>query len=355
MFIKNKTYQCDLENAIESIPGIESLYGKKFLVTGASGMIASFIIDLLMYLSLCRNAEIEVYALGRNEVSIKKRFQSHVGNAGFHIVLQDVTNPIAMEASVDFIIHAAGDGYPSAFREHPVETMTPAFIGTLNLLHYAREKKIEKVLLVSSGEVYGKGDKQKDGFREKDTGYIDSTSVRSCYPMAKLAAETLLVSYGQEYGIHTVITRLSHVYGPNFSDKDNRATAQFIRNVVRKKDIVLHSPGQQLRSYTYIADCASGILFALLFGEDGQAYNVANDNSRVTIAEFAECLAAASNKKCIYEMPTDLERKEQTPLTYAVLNAEKLEKLGWNGKYVISEGMKHLLQILVENGEDTYG
>lgn len=346
MYFKNEFYQQDLKKAWEQVPEKKQLFHKGILLTGAGGMIASFAVDMLMYLNCHENADIQVYAMGRNLQRLQERFASYSENPLFHIVIQDVTEPFQVSFQVDYVIHAAGDGYPAAFRERPVETMMPAFTGTFQLLDFARKEGGKRFLYVSSGEVYGQGEQQEDGFSEDYSGYLDSTAVRSCYPMAKRGAETLCIAYGAEYGLETVIARLSHVYGPNLSDKDNRATAQFIRDVMSNRDIELHSEGKQMRSYTYVADCVSGMFFVLLHGKSGEAYNIANPKSRVTIAQFAEKLAVAVGRTCVFRCPAESEKRELTPITYAVLNTDRLYSQGWKGSYTIDDGIEQLFRIL---------
>lgn len=347
MYIGNKTYRKDLETALHGIINYRELFHKSILVTGATGLIGSFLVDLLLYANQQENAGIEVYALARNKETLCTRFASVQKMPELHFLVQDVTEPLQLQECVDYIIHAAGDGFPSAFREHPVETMTPAVLGTYQLLLYAKEMRIKRFIYLSSGEVYGKEIGRVKAFTEAETGDIDSMDVRSCYPIAKRCAEALCVSFMEQYQVPTVIARLSHTYGANVSARDNRATVQFMKNAVAGQNIVLHSPGRQLRSYTYVADCVSGVLTVLLNGRAGEAYNVANAASRVTVAEFAGMVAEKSGRQCIFEQPTNSEKKELTPIEYAVLASEKLEGLGWTGQYDISGGISQMLEIAV--------
>lgn len=345
MYIGNETYRKDLETSLHGIVNYRELFHKSVLVTGATGLIGSFLVDLLLYADQQENAGIRVYALARNKDALCARFASVQKMPELHFLVQDVTEPLQLTGHVDYIIHAAGDGFPSAFREHPVETMTPAVLGTWQLLRHAKEMGIKRFLYLSSGEVYGKAVGEAQAFTEADTGNIDSMDVRSCYPMAKRCAETLCVSFMEQYQVSVVIARLSHTYGANVSSRDNRATVQFMKNALAGQDIVLHSSGKQLRSYTYVADCVSGVLTILLNGRAGEAYNVANAASRVTIAEFAEMVAQKSGRQCKMEQPTAFEKKELSPIEYAVLASDKLEDLGWTGQYDISDGISNMLEV----------
>ncbi|MGN0414070.1 MAG: NAD-dependent epimerase/dehydratase family protein [Agathobacter sp.] len=347
MFITNMLYREDLETAIQSVPAFHKLKGKSFLLTGATGLIASFLVDLLLYANDVYDMQTRIYALGRTQEGLSKRFSSCIGRADLSFVEQDVREKITLDFPVDYVIHAAGNGYPAAFREDPVGTMTTAFIGTNNILEYVRAHHVQKVIYISSGEVYGRMDVERP-FRESDSGYVDCASVRACYPSAKRAAESLVISYVRQYGIDASIVRPGHTYGPNTSAGDNRANTQFMKAAVAEKEIILHSAGGQIRSYTYIADNISALLTVLIHGQSGEAYNIANRNSRGTISDFATLAAECAGVKYSFEEPDQTEKEELTPIKYAVLDAGKLEGLGWRGTYSLPVGIKRTYQILKE-------
>lgn len=357
MFIKNEIYRNDLDQAIEATPGFIQLYGKSFLITGATGLLASFIIDMFMYANIKYHADITVYALGRSKQRLDTRYASYKSqelyknqkpyknSSRITYVIQDVCDPLKLTQRVDYILHAAGDGYPAAFHSHPVDTMTPALFGTYHLLEYAKKYEAVRMLYISSGEVYGQNTENQKAFDESDSGYLDTLNPRACYPSAKRAAETLCASFRQQYGIDCVIARPGHVYGPNTFGGDNRASTQFINDILQGKNIVLKSDGNQIRSYTYVADNASGLLTVLLHGKTNEAYNIAHQDVRVKISEFATTAAEIGDQKCVFEHPDETELAQRTPIHFAVLNSEKLQKLGWKGKYCLKDGIGHTLKI----------
>ena len=157
----------------------------------------------------------------------------------------------------------------------------------------------------------------------------------------------MCAAFGEEYGCNTIIARLSHVYGGCTSNKDNRATAQFLECAAKGEDIILHSAGLQLRSYTYVADAVLGILVTILSGKNGEAYNVANPKSRVTISEFARVTAEVGGVDCIFDCELD---GNSTPISYAVLDTEKIERLGYVARYSIEAGIRNSLLIQREVG-----
>lgn len=339
------TYRQDLQNAVANTRDIEKLKGCSVMVTGATGLIGSFVVDMLLEYNRLHQANITVYALGRSEKRLQERFEGAYCK-GLHFVEQDVNCEPTFDFDVDYIIHAASNAYPAAFASDPVGTILSNVLGVKYLLDYAKQHAAKRLLFVSSGEVYGQGDPTLEAFPEHYSGYVDPTKARSCYPASKRAAETLCVSYTQQFGLDTVIVRPCHTYGPNTTGSDNRANVQFVNSAIAGKDIVMQSRGTQMRSYCYIADCASALLTVLLCGESCEAYNLANPDARVTIAGFAETVAKATGRRVVFADEQDVPKNQQTPITYAVLDSDKLCALGWEGKYTVKDGVNNTVCVL---------
>lgn len=335
-------YISDVQLALETFRLPWHLFsGKNVLVLGATGLIGGCVVDLLM-----RHTGIDyhVYAAGRNEKRANKRFSDYLGDEHYHFLHFDVTAPLQTEISFDYMIDAAGGACPQLYSSDPVGVMKSNIFGVDNLLQFGLSHGLEKMVYVSSGEVYGVGDGRN--FEEDYSGYVNPVKVRSCYPSAKRAAETLCVCYAQQYGIEVSIARPCHVFGPCFTESDNRVYAQFIRNVLRGEDIVLKSKGEAFRSWTYVVDCAMALLHILLCGESGAAYNVANEESNVSIRTLAETVAALVGKQVVFDIPDDANQGNTTPITKAVFSTEKLERLGWKPLFDLKEGLSHTIQTL---------
>jgi nucleoside-diphosphate-sugar epimerase len=345
-FLKNKAYVKDLEETLDFFDAWSSFEGKSFLITGANGLIVSFLIDCLMYRNQINEKKIKIYALCRNKEKGKARFAHYINNAYFELIIQDVCMPLTQNVKFDYILHAASNAHPVAYATEPIDTIKANVIGCINLLEYARKNRLEKFLFISSSEVYGQNNSGDCALQEDYCGYIDCINPRAAYPESKRVAETLCASYYKQYGIECVVARPGYIYGPTLTLENSRADAQFIRSALAGKDIVMKSMGTQRRSYCYVSDMAIAILYLLLRGESGQAYNVASKNSTTTIREFAEKLAEIAKVNIVFENASKIEETGYSPVVNVVLNTAKLENLGWEAKVPLQEGLAKTIEIL---------
>ncbi len=331
---------------------LSRLQGKNILVVGATGLIGSCIVNVLMQNP---QKDYHVIASGRNRQRAQLKFNNYWADSHFSFLELDVTLPVIKNLNkqiteevygimqhIDYIIDAASNASPNFFKQAPVEVMLANIEGVKHLMDYGLTHGMKRMLYISSGEIYGEGDGRE--FSEKSSGYVDCASVRACYPSSKRAAETLCMAYGEEYGADVIIARLSHTYGPGFTESDNRVYAQFVRNVLRGEDIVLKSTGDACRSWLYVVDAANAVLRLLLDGEKGNAYNVAHPDSNITIRQLAELVAAQAHRKVVLDIPQDIMQGKTSPITKATFNTDKLQALGWKPLFDISEGIAHTLE-----------
>ena len=332
------SYKNDIQHIFQEDLPWGKLSGSNILVTGATGLIGGCLVETLM---MNPHRDYQVYASGRNEERARQRFADFADDKTFHFIQYDVLRPLDSDVRFDFIIHAASNASPNFFAQKPVEVIKSNIDGVANLMEYGLQHGMQRFLYVSSGEVYGEGDGRK--FTEDYSGYVNCATPRACYPSSKRAAETLCVSYAAEYGANVVIARPCHVYGPHFTEQDNRVYAQFIRNVLRGEDIVMKSTGEQYRSWCYVVDCVSALLYILLKGECGEAYNIADTESNITIKQLAEMVAEEGNQRVVRDVPAELEKSGFNPVTKSVFDTRKLENLGWSLDSNMTTKMQHTI------------
>ena len=346
----NRVLEDDLKTIIAEDLSWEKLKNKTVMITGASGMVGSYMLYVLLMLNDEKHYGIKVDAVMRNVNKLPEEIRNR---EDVNVVVADVTKDIPDVGDIDYIIHAASPASPLIMQNQPVETIAANTIGTFKTLELAKEKNAEGYLFISSREIYGQPDEGQEFFYENTYGFVDQLNPRSCYSEGKKAAETMCVCFHEEYGLNTKIARLAHTYGPGMSIYDGRVQADFLKNVYHNENIVLKSEGTAVRTYTYIADAIAGMYRILLDSED-IVYNIGNEAGKVSIRDLAEILVSIYPErglKLLFDIPEG-GTKGTAPYTLGILSSEKLRKLGWNPKYSVKDGFKRTLEYLeLENVE----
>ncbi len=322
--LKSKCYRDRLQRMLAGVE-LDFLRDKTILIAGASGMLGSCLSEALVLWGGCH----KVIVLSRDQGAARHRFESVWDSACFASYQHDITSPLPDLGPVDYIVHAASNADPVALANDPAGTLLTNVVGTKNLLDYGRQHGSRRSLFVSSGEVYGQPDAARSDFTEDWCGPLDLSSPRSCYPEGKRAGEVLCQSYASLYGVDIAIVRPCHLFGPTMTRWDSRAVSEFLQNAAAGKDIIMKSAGLLERSHCYVPDAVKGLLWILGQGEHGAAYNIADRRYQMTIRAFAEQAAKAGGCQVCYEQPSDLEARGYSKTARAVLDASRLEALGW--------------------------
>ena len=346
MRTEHPLYREDVEFTAKLELPWEKLQGKTVLMSGATGMIGSFLTDVLMARNDMAGLNCRVYALTRNpEKASKRAAPSWKDRVCF--LSCDVNRGIPeIDGEIGFVIHAASNTHPVAYATDPIGTIETNILGTRNMLEVAAEKRAERFAFVSSVEIYGENRGDVERFDESYCGYIDCNTLRAGYPEGKRAGEALCQAYLRQTGLDVVIPRLPRIYGPTMLESDTKAISQFLKKGLRGEDIVLKSAGTQLYSYSYVADAVSGILFCLLCGACGEAYNIGDQGSDIPLKALAGLIAAYAGTEVVFELPDVTEQAGYSKATKALLDGTKLKRLGWKPQYGIAEGIQRTMEIM---------
>lgn len=316
------------------------LQNASILITGSTGLIGSTLVECLYAL----HGDIHITLPVRNAEKARKLFGSKSDK--FNIIQCDLLDFLhTMKGRFDYIIHCASPTNGKYMVEHPVETYTLAINTTKYILDYCRNNSVKSFVYVSSLEYYGEIHDDRI-ITEEMIGYVDHCNPRSCYPLGKRSAEFLCTAYAKEYNISVKIARLTQTFGAGVAIDDNRVFAQFARSIIAGADIILHTQGKSAKPYCYTTDCVSAILYILLKGEQGEAYNVANESTYITIADMAYFLKENFN-------PNVSVRIEEHPeMGYAAetklhLSTRKLMLLGWKPQYGLKEMYDRFIKSIV--------
>lgn len=299
--------------------------GKTFLITGSGGMTGSAIVKWLLYLNATYGTNVRIYASTRRPDSVP----DYVENTdSIRFVKFGSEEAELADIPIDYIIHAASPTERDFFIKYPAETFRVIIDGTERMLELCRIKNATFILL-SSVEVYGAHDSELP-VAETETGAINSLNIRSGYPLGKKGAEFLTNAYFNEYDCDTRIVRISAIQGLYQPYDEQRIFNEVTRCILEKKDLVMKSDGLSKKSIVYTLDAVSGILTALFKGKKGEAYNITDPATFLTMREFVETVFGefAPELKIVYDI-TPEERTGYLPHLSLLQSTEKITALGW--------------------------
>ncbi|MGX8698769.1 MAG: NAD-dependent epimerase/dehydratase family protein [bacterium] len=347
---ENTLYREDVRR-VASLPlPWEKLKGRSLMLSGATGLLGSFLVDVLLEKNETDGLDCTVYALGRSRERLEARFSRFAAQPCLRFIPYDVKAPFVHEelGEVDYILHLASHTHPLQYSTDPIGTITTNVIGLQNMLDFSVSHGAKRFAFASSNEIYGENRGDVEFFDENYCGYINSNTMRAGYPESKRCGEALCQAYRAQKGLSIVIPRFTRSYGPTMLMSDSKAISQFIRKGIAGEDIVLKSAGTQFFSYTYMADAISGLLTVLLCGADGEAYNIAEEHGDITLRDLAAAIAEINGKRVVFDLPDAVERAGYSTATKARLDGHKLMALGWSPAYDIRSGIRRTIRILTD-------
>ncbi len=299
---------------------------KKILITGAAGFLGSHLCDKFI------KEGFNVVGMDNFITGTFKNIE-HLSNSDqFEFREHDVTEYIAFDGPLDYILHFASPASPIDYLKIPIETLKVGSLGTHNLLGLAR-KKGAKILIASTSEVYG--DPLINPQTEAYFGNVNPIGPRGVYDEAKRFQEAMTMAYHTHYGLDIAIVRIFNTYGKRMRLNDGRAIPAFIGQALRGEDLTVFGDGSQTRSFCYVDDQVDGI-YRLLLANYPNPVNIGNPEE-ITIKNFAKEIITLSGSisKIVYmPLPENdpLQRRPDISL------AKKL--LGWQPKTSRKDGLK---------------
>lgn len=331
----------------------ERLAGCRIVVTGAGGFLGGYLVRTL--LSLHRLGRVSrpvgVVGLVRDPVRAGASLADVCESPQLEFLRWDLS-AIALPAlgPAHYVLHAASQASPRFYGTDPVGTLLPNSIGTAALLEALRQGGAARgFLFVSSSEVYGAVTNEAS-LGESDYGAVDPASVRACYAESKRMGETMCVAWLAQHRLPTFIVRPFHTYGPGLTAEDGRVFADFAYDVARNRNIVMHSDGAARRSFCYASDAVAGFFTALLCGQPGQPYNVANPAGELSVAQLADLLVSLfPDKRLSVERrfeSGDPTRYLSSTYSRLIPDVSRLRELGWRADIDPATGFKRMIETL---------
>ncbi|MEM6552511.1 MAG: UDP-glucuronic acid decarboxylase family protein [Planctomycetota bacterium] len=309
---------------------------KRILVTGGTGFLGSHICERMVA------GGHDVICLDNLFTSQKHNIDHLLGKPNFEFVRHDITEPITLE--VDQIYNMACPASPVHYQFNPIKTMKVSVMGSINLLGMAKRTGA-RILQASTSEVYGDPTPEFHPQTEDYRGNVNPIGVRACYDEGKRAAETLFFDYHRSNGVDIRVVRIFNTYGPRMHPYDGRVVTNFIVQAIQGEDITIYGDGSQTRSFCYVDDLVD-VIIGLMNNDESPdpsfvgPVNIGNPGE-FTIKQLAEQvieLTGSSSKLTYLPLPSDdpLQRKPDISLAK--------EKLGWEPKVPLSEGLKKTIE-----------
>lgn len=308
----NAIIEEDVKDIFSVIEGkIRILENKNVLITGASGMLAGYLINALIYANkfLLQNPA-KLYLISRNKSSVFGKEKN------VYLISADIATKIPDVPFPDFIVHAASKAAPKIYINNKIDTLNTNILGLYNLLGLVT-KELQSFLYLSSGEVYG-NPPSGEKINEEYVGRVDNLNERSCYTEGKRACETICMNYFWEKGLPVKIARIFHTFGPGLNLGDGRIFSDFVKNGLEKQNITIRGDKTIKRPILYLKDAAIMFFLLLLSGKNGEVYNIASPDI-ISVGEFADIVCKAFNKYYDKKISVEVKKdKESQYFKYAV-------------------------------------
>lgn len=338
----NHQVQYDLSELISQDIVWNKLKNKSILITGATGMLASYIGFTLLHLNKHLNLNISIILLARSQQKISNIYGDTLPNTT--VLLQDITEAINLKKPIDYIFHAAGAANPYNIINDPIGIILANTIGTKNVLDLALNSNTSNIVFASTREIYGEV-KEKLIIKEDDMGSLDPLNPRNCYPESKRLAESMLLAYNKQFSVNFNSLRIAHTYGPGMQvENDGRVLSDFLNDAINNRDIKMNSTGEAERSFCYITDAVSGIFRVMLAGKPSHAYNLANEQEPIRLIDLANKIQTlAGNNKSVQINLAD-NSAGYTNYKRTSLCTKKIQSLNWQATISLEDGLNRTLK-----------
>lgn len=317
--------------------------GKTILITGASGLLGS-VFSKGLITRISEYSDSKVILLSRSLNKLTTVFSNYIDHKNV-VFITDLNDPKIPK--VDYVVHFASPTNSSEFSNSPVEVMTDISNFTAKILKFSHENHA-KVLYISSMEVYGQVNHEL--VAETDIGFLDISSPRSSYPIAKRYSESLCFAWNKEYELDVKIARLTLTFGPGISKFDKRVFAQFAHSIILGIPIVLHTEGSTKRDYIHIADAVRALFYILLKDSEYISFNISNPETYLSIRELAQEFSTYGKTEVIIDKSQN--HNQYAPTVKINLSTERLKSLGWTPMFGINEMVNDLVSYMKDQDNE---
>ncbi len=333
-------------------PQLAQISGSRVLIAGGGGFLLSMLVDVLVaHNERSGSSPIHVTVADNFSTGSSARLQHLEGRSDFTALHVDITKPLEIAEPADFVVQGASIASPVIYRRFPVETIEANVWGTKHLLDYARQSRARSFVFMSSSEIYGDPVAAAIPTPETYAGNVSCTGPRACYDESKRLGETLTLAFARQHEINAKIVRPFNVYGPRLSLEDGRIIPDLLRDALAGQSLRLYSDGSATRSFCYLTDEIDGIIRVLVSDQQGEAFNIGNDQE-LSIRDVAELMAdvAGTGLSIEYEVHDDPAYLTDNPNRRCPDLTKSRELLGFDWRVSPRDGLERTLRHYQELG-----
>ena len=333
----------DIEEIIDRIGGDAAmLSGKRVLLAGGGGFLGRYFVETFRRLNgfvLDKPCQITVL----DSFITSESGDRQADDANFEFVEHDIVQPLDVDGTYDYVVHAAGIASPYYYRAYPLQALEVSTIGCRNLLELAKRDDARFVFF-SSSEVYGDPDPKHVPMAESYRGNVATAGPRACYDEGKRAGETMCHIFHDSFGVHTNCIRPFNVYGPGMSETDYRVLPNFASCIAGDRPVNIYGSGNQTRTYCYITDAIVGFSLVMLKGVAGAIYNIGAPEPEVSVEKLLDQMESALGRSIARQ---SVEYPDSYPGDEPQRRCPDIRKahlqLGYSAEVALAEGLKRFL------------
>jgi len=299
---------------------------KKVLITGSCGFIFGNFIRRAIYQKQPYQF-VSVDRIGGNANSLYTN-PHHT----FHpadIRDQHVMDVIFQLERPDIVIHGAAETFVDSSLSDPNSFVTSNVLGTQVIINCCLKHKVEKLIYISTDEVYGQLSNEDDASWTE----TDILNPRNPYSATKAAGEMLVKAANRSHGLTYNITRSSNNYGPRQTAE--KLIPKIIKCILNDQKIPVYDQGLQIRDWTHVYDNCDAILTILNKGNINETYNVSANQEFTNIEVVQKICNLLEGGHQLIEFVKDRPGHD---FRYSI-NSSKIRELGWQPNYKFKEGI----------------